>query len=111
MSAPSLIPVAGQMPSCPCYKGFLLDFQEFPSPEKSSTFCYSPAGTPPVCLPHPTLTPGAGHLLVGLSLVLNDHVFLMDRFQQGSCQGLQVRDGLRGGGEAAPVVLGQQILD
>lgn len=51
------------------------------------------------------------YIPVGLSLVLNDHVFLMDRLQQGRGQRLQVGNGLRSSWEAAPVIFREQILD
>lgn len=52
-----------------------------------------------------------GALLVDLPLVLDDHVLLVDGFQQSRGQRLQVRDGLRGHGQTAAVFLRlQQFL-
>ena len=49
-------------------------------------------------------------LLVGLPLVLDHHVLLVDGLQQGRGQRLEVRDGLVGQREAAAVLLRQQQL-
>lgn len=50
------------------------------------------------------------NILVGLSLMLNDHVLLMDGLQQSGGQGLQVTNGLWSDWETAAILLRQQQL-
>lgn len=79
----------------------------------SSRSDLQPTWLPPGCLltatvpppSRPPCTRGSGHLLVGLPLVLDDHVLLMDRLQQGCCQRFQIRNGLWSSWETAPVIL------
>lgn len=61
--------------------------------------------------PVPGLRLRMGCAPVGLPLVLNDHVFLMDRLQQGSGQRLQVSDGLWSSWETAAMIIREQILN
>lgn len=48
---------------------------------------------------------------VGVPLVLDDQVLLVDGLQQRRGQGLQVRDGLRRGRQAAALLLQEHLLD
>ena len=50
-------------------------------------------------------------LPVGVPLVLDDEILLMDGLQQGCGQGLEVRDGLRSGWQAAALLLQEHFLD
>lgn len=83
-----------------------LDFREVTFFPECSWFT---SGSPIPTLPLPSLRTYC--IPVGLPLVLNDHVFLVDRLQQGRGQRLQVSNGLRSSWEAAPVVFREQILD
>lgn len=50
-------------------------------------------------------------LPVGVSLVLDDQVLLVDGLQQSGGQRLQVRDGPRCGWQAAALLLEEHLLD
>ena len=48
---------------------------------------------------------------VGVPLVLDDQILLMDGLQQSCGQGLEVGDGLRCGWQAAAVLFQEHLLD
>lgn len=50
-------------------------------------------------------------LPVGVPLVLDDQVLLMDGLQQSRSEGLEVGDGLRRGWQAAALLLQEHLLD
>ncbi|TNN55368.1 hypothetical protein EYF80_034441 [Liparis tanakae] len=54
---------------------------------------------------------GSISIPVGVPLVLDDQVLLMDGLQQSRGQGLEVRDGLRRDWQAAGLLFQEHLLD